>query len=70
METSEREDKQSNELFERKDELVVVCKDNPKAVEEISNMIKDSIVEVSRKYKLRRELGCDVQTGDRYSNIH
>lgn len=52
------------------DELIIVCKDNPKAVNVISNMITSSIKEVSDEYKLRRELGADVQTGYRYANIH
>lgn len=47
-----------------------MCKNNPKVIETISKMIKDSIGEVSREYKLRRELGCDVQIGSRYSEIH
>lgn len=52
------------------DELVVVCKDNQKAIEEICKMIKDSIKEVSERFMLRRHLDCDVQVGYRYADIH
>ena len=52
------------------DELVVVCKDDEKAVDIIKTMLLDSIQEVSERYMMRRGLGCDVQKGYKYSEIH
>lgn len=52
------------------DELVVVCRDNPSVIEELTKMLYDSIIEVSNKFMMRRDLGCDVQVGYRYSDIH
>lgn len=52
------------------DELIAVCKDDEKVVDIIKTMLYDSIQEVSERYMMRRGLGCDVQTGQRYSEIH
>ncbi len=52
------------------DELIIVCKNSKNFVDSISEMINDSIKEVSAVYNLRRELGCDIQTGYRYANVH
>lgn len=52
------------------DEVVIVCKEHPKAIEAISDIIYSSIKEVSEEWKLRRELGCDVQKGKNYASIH
>lgn len=40
---------------------------NRKAMEDITN---NAIKEINEEYFLRRELGCDVQFGQRYSDIH
>lgn len=52
------------------DEVVVCTRDNPKWTNQLSLFLTDSIKEVSDEYLLRRELGCEVQTGYRYSEIH
>lgn len=52
------------------DEVVIVCKDNPKVIGAIKDMINRSIDIVNEKYKLRRPLGCDIQVGQKYSDIH
>jgi len=38
--------------------------------EEFASIIKEAVDKVNTEYKLRRKLGCDVQTGQRYSQIH
>ena len=52
------------------DEVVYVFRDTPKLRETFEAILKDSVEEVSGEFKLRRELGCDVQFGERYSDIH
>lgn len=52
------------------DELIATCRDNPKVIETIEKMLYNSIEEVSEKFMMRRELGCDVQKGNRYADIH
>ena len=52
------------------DEVVVRHKDSPKAREKVAKIIYDSIEKVNKTYNLRRSMGCDVQFGDRYSEIH
>ena len=52
------------------DEVILVFRDTPKLREIFKSILEDSIKEVSVEYKLRRELGCDVQFGKRYSEIH
>lgn len=52
------------------DELILSCRDEPKWIEIFTKIIKESVKEVSDKYGLRRELGCDVGVGHRYSEIH
>lgn len=52
------------------DEVVIVCKDNSKVIGAIKDMINRSIDIVNEKYKLRRPLGCDIQVGQKYSDIH
>lgn len=52
------------------DEIIIACRDNPQFVKDITHMIKESVKEVSETYMLRRELDCDVQVGQRYSEIH
>lgn len=52
------------------DEIVWCIKNNPKVIEQLTKIVYDSIKHVSEEYLLRRELGCDVQTGKRYSEIH
>lgn len=52
------------------DEIVISCKNRETFVNTLTEIIKESVSEVSDFYMLRRELGCDVQTGHRYSEIH
>lgn len=52
------------------DEVVIVCKNTPRAIESISEIISSSISEVSDEWRLRRKLGCEVQVGYRYADIH
>jgi len=52
------------------DEIVLCFKDLGKNRDIISKLITDAIDFVSDKYMLRRRLGCDVQFGKRYSEIH
>lgn len=52
------------------DEHIFVVKDNPKFIEAFSNLIQDSIEKVNDDFLLRRRLGCETQTGYRYSEIH
>lgn len=52
------------------DEVIICFKDTKQGRILMENLIKDSIDYVSKKYMLRRSLGCDVQFGKRYSQIH
>lgn len=52
------------------DEVIISCKNKTIFTNIISDMLQESISEVSEMYLLRRELGCDVQVGKRYSEIH
>lgn len=36
----------------------------------MSKLVSDAIDFVTNKYMLRRKLGCDIQYGKRYSEIH
>lgn len=56
--------------FSAHDEIVLVFKDltdNRKAMEEITHK---ALQQVNREFLLRRQMGCDVQWGQRYSQIH
>lgn len=52
------------------DEMVIVLKDTEKFKMEMGDIVKQSIDDVSEEFMLRRKLGCDVQYGKRYSEIH
>lgn len=52
------------------DEYVVAFKDSPKAREVMEKITLDAIEQVNDTYLLRRKLGCDIQFGKRYSEIH
>lgn len=52
------------------DENILVIKDLPKYRKEFSEIIRESIEDVNKTYKLRRSLGCETQFGKRYSQIH
>ncbi len=56
--------------YQAHDELVVVCKDNKNVVNVLTEMINTSILEVSEEFMMRRGLGCEIQTHQRYSGIH
>lgn len=45
-------------------------KDDEKFKKEFTEIIKGAVDKVNREYKLRRALGCETQTGQRYSEIH
>lgn len=50
------------------DELVIECPEDEKA--DYEKLIKDAIGKVNKQLKLNRELGCDVNFGSKYSDIH
>lgn len=52
------------------DEYITRMKDTPNNREIMEEITETAIKEVTSKYLLRRELGCDVQFGKRYSDIH
>lgn len=52
------------------DEVVYVFRDRQPIRDAFENILNTSIKEVSEEFMLRRELGCDVQFGKRYSDIH
>ena len=52
------------------DEYVTVFKDTPTNREEMEAITHKAIGLVNEEYLLRRELGCDVQFGKDYSEIH
>jgi len=52
------------------DECILCIKDDERFKEEFASIIKEAVDKVNTEYKLRRKLGCDVQTGQRYSQIH
>ena len=49
------------------DEIVIQIKDLEKAKEVLKEMVGVSLEDVNKTYKLRRQLGCDVQWGKRYA---
>ena len=52
------------------DEVILVHKDTEKFKKEMSDIVNAAINKVSEKFKVRRKLGCEVQHGFRYSEIH
>ena len=52
------------------DEVIICFKDSVKGREVVGGIVKDAIDWVTDKYMLRRKLGCDLQYGKRYSEIH
>jgi hypothetical protein len=52
------------------DEVIICFKDSEKGKKFMSKLVTDAIDYVTEKYLLRRKLGCDVQYGKRYSEIH
>lgn len=52
------------------DECILCVKDSEKFKAEFAEIIKEAVDKVNADYKLRRKLGCEVQTGKRYSQIH
>lgn len=52
------------------DEYVAVFKDTEANREIMSAITYDAIEEVNKEYMLRRDLGCDVQFGKTYADIH
>jgi DNA polymerase I-like protein with 3'-5' exonuclease and polymerase domains len=52
------------------DECILCVKDSEKFKIEFAEIIKEAVDKVNVEYKLRRKLGCEVQAGQRYSEIH
>jgi len=52
------------------DEVIIILKDTKPMREAVENIVNESLEEVNETYNLRRKLGCDVQFGKRYSEIH
>ena len=52
------------------DELVIRLKDNEEVKGIFKSLVEDAVEKVNTTFKLRRSLGCDVQFGDNYSQIH
>lgn len=52
------------------DEYVTTFRDTEVNREEMERITKEAIEEVNERYLLRRDLGCDVQFGKDYSQIH
>lgn len=52
------------------DECILCVKDSEKFKTEFAEIIKKAVDKVNVEYKLRRKLGCEVQAGKRYSEIH
>ena len=52
------------------DEFVTRFRDTEKGRNTMKGMVEWAIQEVNETYFLRRDLGCDVKFGKRYSDIH
>lgn len=52
------------------DECILCVKDSEMFKAEFAGIIKEAVDKVNVDYKLRRKLGCEVQAGKRYSEIH
>ena len=52
------------------DECILCVKDSDKFKQEFTKIIKEAVDKVNETYKLRRLLGCETQSGKRYSEIH
>jgi hypothetical protein len=52
------------------DELILRLMDNPKWRTVFEAMVRNALGKVNTTFSLRRSLGCDVQWGYRYSDIH
>lgn len=45
-------------------------RDNEAVKGTFKSIVEDAVEKVNTTFKLRRSLGCDVQFGDNYSQIH
>lgn len=52
------------------DEIIFCLRDNEKSKEYFTKVIEDGIIKVNKDFKLRVDMGCEVQFGNRYSEIH
>ena len=52
------------------DEVIICFKDSPRGREMMTKLVDGAINWVSEEFMLRRKLGCDIQYGKRYSEIH
>lgn len=52
------------------DEIILCFKDDEKVKEVFKSIVNSALEKVNNTYKMRRELGCDIQFGKRYSEIH
>lgn len=56
--------------YQSHDEFVVSLKDKERTKKFVEGIVHSSLDKVNKDLKLRREMGCDVQFGKRYSEIH
>lgn len=59
-----------NVLLKHLDEFIVCFRDNESNRKVMTDITQRAIDKVSKQFHLRRELGCDVQMGKDYSEIH
>jgi hypothetical protein len=52
------------------DEYILRFKDSEPNKQKMKELVTKSIDQVNETYLLRRSLGCDIQFGKRYSDIH
>ena len=56
--------------YQAHDEIVIIINNSDKAKEIMTGVVRNALTKVNKTYKLRREMGCDVQFGRAYSEIH
>lgn len=56
--------------FDAHDEVVFCLKDNERSKKYFTDLINSGIDGVNERFKLRVDMGCDIQFDKRYSNIH
>jgi DNA polymerase I-like protein with 3'-5' exonuclease and polymerase domains len=56
--------------FTAHDENVFCVRNRESAIDGVTGLIKESLAKINKDYNLRRELGCDVQIGKNYAEIH
>lgn len=56
--------------FTAHDENVFCVRNRESAISGVTELIRESLAKINKDYYLRRELGCDVQIGKNYAEIH